>query len=260
MNLDYKVSFRESIYLSMRVFLSLAFYVWSFFALKSLYETGVSAEHLQMVYIYVTYLVLIIVFLFVQHGALVGYIKGNAIKASSTQFPELYETVSEYSQKLGLKNTPSTYVFQAGGVLNAFATRFASRNFVVIFADIMETASQEGNKTVEFIVAHELGHIKRKHTFFLKTLFLFPSSFVPFLNKAYSRACEYTCDSIANSLCPDGSTTGLITLVAGKHLHTRVNIEEYISNAESESGFWKWYAEVRSTHPNLPKRIKACIS
>ncbi|MFT5318938.1 MAG: Zn-dependent protease with chaperone function [Chlamydiales bacterium] len=260
MNLDYNISTREYVYLSIRVLLSSVFYIFSLFSLKSLYVTGIPEEYATLVYIYCTYAALIILFIFVQHGALVGYIKGNAIKASPTQLPELYEIVTDYSKKLGLKKAPCTYVLQGNGALNAFATRFASRNFVVILADLMETASQEGNKTVEFIVAHELGHIKRKHTSFLKSLFLFPSCFIPFLNKAYSRACEYTCDSIANSLCPEGSTTGLITLVAGKQLHKRVNVEEYISNSEREKGFWKWYAELRSTHPNLPKRIKACLS
>ena len=55
---------------------------------------------------------------------LIGHIKGNGIKITPQQFPEIHEILTTQSQKLGLSFTPTMYVLQGGGMLNAFATRF----------------------------------------------------------------------------------------------------------------------------------------
>ena len=143
---------------------------------------------------------------------------------------------------------------QNGGVLNAFATRFVGRNYVVIYSEIFDLIHEERTDELSFIIAHELGHVKRNHI--LKRLLLFPSFIVPFLGAAYSRACEYTCDNIGNALSPNGSKNGLMILAAGKKSFKKVNMDEYLELAEDETGFWKWFAEKVSSHPNLPKRIE----
>lgn len=138
-------------------------------------------------------------------------------------------------------------------MLNAFATRFFGRNFIVLYSDILETAYEKGNKALEFVIAHEFGHIKRNHI--TKQLLTFPSRIIPFLNPAYSRACEYTCDNIGYSLCPEGAENGMLVLAAGKRLYSKVNKDEFVNSSNMEFGFWKWFAEIISSHPNLPKRI-----
>jgi Zn-dependent protease with chaperone function len=142
---------------------------------------------------------------------------------------------------------------QNGGILNAFATAFMGSNYIVIYSEIAEEAYQNNQETVEFIIGHELGHIKRKHM--LKSLLLFPSFIIPFLNTAYSRACEYTCDSIGASLAPKGVKSGLILLASGKNIWKRVNIDKFIEQESTESGFWFWFAEKTASHPRLTKRI-----
>ncbi|MFQ3579578.1 MAG: M48 family metallopeptidase, partial [Bacteroidales bacterium] len=104
-----------------------------------------------------------------------------------------------------------------------------------------------------FVIGHELGHIKRKHV--IKSLLLFPSVFVPFLAAAYSRACEYTCDSIAYSLCPKGVKSGLLVLAAGPRSFVQINSKEFIAQEYNEDGFWMWISEKFSTHPHLARRF-----
>jgi len=81
------------------------------------------------------------------------------------------------------------YVLQGDGVLNAFATRFARKNFVVIYSDIFEMAYQEEKDAVSFIIGHELGHLKRRHVSNWRLFLTLPARFIPLLYKAYSRAC-----------------------------------------------------------------------
>jgi Zn-dependent protease with chaperone function len=205
-------------------------------------------------YIFFFYAAIIALILLFQFGILIGYIKGNAVKISENQFSDIYATVVKQSTALGLTHVPDVYLLQAGGLLNAFATRFVGRNYIVLYSDVLEEAYEDNKAAVDFIIGHELGHIKRNHL--TKNLLLFPSVIIPFLNAAYSRACEYTCDSIGACLSPQGAQNGLLLLAAGKRLYKKVNLDTYVAQTYMEGGFWKWFAEKVSTHPNLTKRLE----
>ena len=45
---------------------------------------------------------------------------------------------------------------QSGGVLNAFATKFLGRNYIVLFSEIVETSIKHDINILEFIIAQEL--------------------------------------------------------------------------------------------------------
>jgi len=205
-------------------------------------------------YLFFFYAIVIALVLLFQFGILIGYIKGNAVKINETQFSDIYATVVKQSTALGLSYVPDVYLLQAGGLLNAFATRFMGRNYVVIYSDVLEEAYVDNKAAVDFIIGHELGHIKRNHL--TKNMILFPSVFIPFLNAAYSRACEYTCDSIGACLSPQGAQQGLLLLAAGKQLYKKVNLDTYVAQTYTEGGFWKWFSEKVSTHPHLTKRLE----
>lgn len=185
----------------------------------------------------------------------IGYIEGNAIKISKKQFSDVFDILQNHSQALGLKKTPDMYVLQGNGVLNAFATRFSRKNFVVLYSDIFEMAYLDGKDAVSFIIGHELGHIKRSHVGFIKSMLIFPASFIPFLNSAYSRACEYTCDNFGYNLSPKGATSGLLILAAGKKLYKKVDLSNLIYNAKYNQRFASWFAEIFFSHPHLVKRL-----
>jgi len=191
----------------------------------------------------------------VAHGLFIGQIRGNGVRVSERQFPEVHRLIERLSREMELPAIPDVYVLQAGGLLNAFATRFLGRNFVVIYSDVLELAYQNGEPAVGFVVAHELAHVKRKHL--SKRWLLYPAMFVPFLGTAYTRACEYTCDSFGAHYRPDGAYDGLRVLAAGKRLYAAVDVAELRAQASGDRGFWTWFAEILSTHPHLPRRVAA---
>jgi Zn-dependent protease with chaperone function len=189
------------------------------------------------------------------HGFFIGQLRGNGIRVSDRQFPEVHRLVERLSRTMELPAPPDVYVLQAGGLLNAFATRFLGRNFVVIYSDVLELAYENGEPALGFVVAHELAHVKRKHL--SKRWLLYPAMFVPFLGTAYSRACEYTCDRFAAHYRADGAYDGLGVLAAGKKLYGAINVTALQAQALQERGFWIWFAEIFSTHPHLPRRVAA---
>ena len=245
-DVDQLVHPKENGYFAICVLVSLVIY----YALVRIVLSGSPAAA-----VIVFYGLLFIVGYFLFHGLLLGQIRGNGIRVSENQFPELMAMANEHSRRLGMDETPDVFVLQSGGVLNAFATRFLGRNFVVLYSDVLALATQKGEKAVSFVVGHELGHVKRKHM--TRRVFLYPSMVVPFLGGAYSRACEYTCDNVGNALQPDGSVDGLLVLAAGRDLYTQVNRTEYANQRKTERGFFVVLAELLSSHPNLTKRVAA---
>jgi Zn-dependent protease with chaperone function len=235
---------KEKIYFALCVVVSVIIY----FVLIRVILSGAEAAG-----VVVFYLIAGIVGFFIFHGLILGQIRGNGIRVSDRQFPELMAMANQHSRRLGLDTTPDIYVLQAGGILNAFATRFLGRNFVVLFSDVLALATQKGEKAVSFVVGHELGHVRRKHM--TRRTLVYPAMMVPFLGGAYSRACEYTCDRIGNALEPEGGVDGLLVLAAGRELYTQVNSQEYSNQRETETGFFVRFAEILSTHPNLTKRV-----
>jgi Zn-dependent protease with chaperone function len=188
-------------------------------------------------------------------GLAVGHLRGNGIRISENQFPEVYQLAQQIAAQMKLETMPPIYIIQSGGAINAFAMRFLGRNYVAVYSEVFELAFEQGKDALGFIISHEFAHIKRNH---LKWRWLLlPSSFIPFLSQAYSRACEYSCDLIAAHTQPAGATAGILIVAAGKKLYMSVNTDDYLAQSAKETGFWIWLSEMLSSHPNLPHRITA---
>lgn len=246
LNLEPLIHPKETVYFAICVVVSLIIYV----VLAGIILEGGPAAGTVLVY-----LVFGILVFFIVHGLTLGHVRGNGVRVSSRQFPELNAMADRHCRRLGLDETPAIFVLQSGGVLNAFATRFLGRNFVVLYSDVLALATQKGEKAVSFVLGHELGHVRRKHM--TRRALLYPAMMFPFLGGAYSRACEYTCDRFGNALEPEGGVDGLLVLAAGRDLYNQVNSAEFIKQRETEAGFFVRFAEILSTHPILPKRVAA---
>jgi Zn-dependent protease with chaperone function len=204
------------------------------------------------------YGLLIALFAFLAHGMMIGRIRGNGVRVTATQFPTLHSAILRHADALGMAKVPDVFLLQAGGLLNAFATRFLGRDFVVLYSDVLAMAERDGQAVVGWIVAHELAHVRRGHL--RRRWMISPGRFVPYLGAAYSRACEYTCDRIAAHCQPDGAVEGLLALAAGPALYRRVDAREFADQVQTEGGFWVRRAELMSSHPTLPKRVAAIIA
>lgn len=203
--------------------------------------------------------ILLVVFAFVLYAnaIMLGSIRGNGIRISEKQFPDVYARVVSLSEKMNIKKVPDVFVIHSEGAFNAFATRFLGRNMIVIYSEVFELARERGEAELDFIIAHELSHVKRRHVW--KNILIMPAQFIPFLSQAYSRSCEYTCDREAAYYIQDGMVAkqALTILGVGKKLYSEVNEDAYLEQIHTESNIAVWLNEVSSSHPLLPKRIQA---
>jgi len=196
-----------------------------------------------------------IAFGFIAHALFLAHVRGNAVRVSSHQFPELYDRCRKATASLGMDAVPEIYLMQAGGLLNAFATKLFSRRFVVIYSDLADQCQDP--RQLDFVVAHELGHIAAGHLRW--NFFLWPYMLVPWLGPAYMRAREYTSDRcgihVVNDL--EASMRGLVVLATGGRLAMQADLKAFMDQRLEMGAFWPAVLELVSTHPHLCKRVAA---
>lgn len=197
----------------------------------------------------------ILAFVLIAHALFLANIKGNGVRLSKTQLPELYERCQAAATRLGLPDVPDVYVVQSGGALNAFATKLFSRRFVILFSDLVDSCTDP--RQLDFIIGHEIGHHAAGHLQWRG--FLLPYSIFPLLGPAYSRAREYTCDrcgfAAANDL--EQSKRGLAVLAAGGKLAAKIDLDSFMEQRKEAGDLWMAIYELVSSHPYLCKRVAA---
>lgn len=200
------------------------------------------------------YAVFIGFFVWLGNGLLIAYLRSEAVRVSERQLPELHAAFGKVCEQLGVVRPPALYVLQAGGLLNAFATRFAGRDFVVVYSDFLE-AIGPSSPEMKFILGHELGHIKSRHI--LKQLFLAPGMFFPLIGPAYRRAWESSCDRYGAFAAQDveGSVRAMMILSGGRQHGPALSATVFADQFVEERGFFVSLHELTSTYPTLSRRV-----
>ena len=205
------------------------------------------------------YVLLIGFFLWLANGLLVARLRSEGVEITTEQEPALHQALGEVCGRLGLATIPRLYVVQAGGALNAFTTRHSSRNFIVLYSDMLEACGSDSAE-VRFVLGHEIGHIRRNHV--LKSLFLLPGRIMPLIGDAYSRACERTCDRHGAAAAgeSDGAVRAMMMLSAGQQYGRTMNAEKFADQHLSERGFFVSWHELTSAYPTLSQRVAGLLA
>ncbi|XYJ10250.1 M48 family metalloprotease [Telluria sp. B2] len=203
-----------------------------------------------------SYALMFFLFYCFAQSALISYIKGTGVRITAEQFPDLDRQILACCAKLGLEREPEAYLLQMGGSLNAFATRFLGRDFLVLYSDVVD-GLHDNPDALNFYIGHEIGHIKRKHLSWATVLL--PASILPLVGAAYSRAREYTCDRHGLAACeqPINAEFGMAALAAGDKRWRTMNKSAFIAQSRETEGFWMSFHELVGDYPWLVKRMAA---
>ncbi len=198
----------------------------------------------------------VIVVSFIGMGMTFSGAKVQAVRVDERQFPELYARLRLYSHLLGLKKIPALYVKQENGTLNAFASYFWGRNYVVLNTELFEISYMEHKDmdAVAFVLAHELAHIRLYHTRFWYNVSVFFIRLIPFVGPLLSRANEFSSDNLAKAVCPQGAH-GIFVLLVGRHLFRDVDVREYLLQAKDTKGLFEAFINAKSSHPVNTRRV-----
>ncbi len=198
------------------------------------------------------------VFFLFAHSAFITYVKGNGVKITEEQYPDLHQRLLSCCAKVGLDEIPEAYILRTD-FFNALATRFLGRHFVVLFTDVLD-ALEEKPGAVNFYIGHEVGHIHRKHL--LWSPFLIPGMLLPIVGAAYRRAEEYTCDRYGTACCENEEDVkaAIATIAAGDTRWKDINLEAYLKQIDETNGFWMSFNEITGEYPWLTKRMATALA
>jgi Zn-dependent protease with chaperone function len=210
-----------------------------------------------IVRLYLFYGIAIVLFVVISGWIYRATAFGNMILLGPKQFPELYTMVTEGAEALQMRAPPKTFLFNSNGLMNAFARRLFGGEYVFLTSALVEA---ESNEQVKFVIGHELGHHAAGHLNPWMNALKMPGYVVPFLRPAYSRAREYTCDSIGAYLTDDltVSRSALQMLGCGcRRLNQSMNCEAFMAQEAMVPPIAGFVSEIFRSHPRLTRRLAA---
>jgi Zn-dependent protease with chaperone function len=142
-------------------------------------------------------------------------------------------------------------------LVNAFARRLLGGRYVFLTSALVEASSDE---QVRFVIGHELGHHAAGHLNPVLNALKLPGYVVPFLQPAYSRAREYTCDAIGIHVSKDlpVSRSALMMLGCGcRRLNGAMNCEAFMHQERLVPPIFGFLTEIGRSHPRLTRRLRA---
>jgi Zn-dependent protease with chaperone function len=216
-----------------------------------------NAQVINVVVLYVVYGIAIWLFYLIAGAIYRATAFGNMLLLGPDQFPQLHAMVVAGAEELGLSPAPRTFLFNSNGLFNAFARRLMGGRYVFLTSALVDANDDE---QVRFVIGHELGHHAAGHLNPWLNFLKMPAYVVPFLMPAYSRAREYTCDSVGAHLSKDpvASRSALQMLGCGcRRLNPSMSCEAFVAQEAMVPPIAGFVAEIFRSHPRLTRRVGA---
>jgi Zn-dependent protease with chaperone function len=194
---------------------------------------------------------------------------GSSVKVTPTHFSDIYNLCREAAERLAMPQ-PDIYIKQ-DDALNAYAIGPFKNKTIVVTSKM---AAKATHAELQFIIGHELTHIKCNHTFWLSIVGGGPdegsqgipgvSALFRMLFLRWSRLAEYTCDRGGYIACNDldASLGALCKLLVGPELIEGIKLDQIAEQrkAMDDCPSVQWCEWGFADHPFIINRIHAIAS
>lgn len=182
-------------------------------------------------------------------------VRGNSLRLSDEQFPEVYAILRGHCQRLGMTDIPE--LFLTASTIQPFSRTFSSwrENYIVLHQGIFEVDDRKTMDVISFILAHELGAIRLNQTAVWNEMLLTYISAIRWFRNPLERARTFSRDRYGAELSPTGFR-GLLIDAVGRRLMDKVNIDEYLAQMRRYGGFWSWLNVFFEAKPQVFVRLK----
>ena len=179
---------------------------------------------------------------------------------NATNFPELHQLSVEAAKRLEM-HLPPIYLMEVDAI-NAHALGFMSEGSVVLYRGLVNRMTPT---ELQFIIGHELAHIKCGHTSWLALTHSTSSAMAGrnlylifhLLFRAWSRRCEFTCDRGGLLACADPHVAA--RTLARLEVPDPVQAERFVQQISTSEATAGSLADLVSTHPRTRKRIRSIL-
>lgn len=164
-------------------------------------------------------------------------VRGDSVRVTEQQFPEVYAVLRSHCQRLGMTKLPELFI--TGSSITPFSRTFSSwrENYIVLHQNIFDIDDAKTMDVISFIIGHELGAIRLNQTAVWNEMLLTYLSSIKWLRAPLERVRTFSRDRYGAALTPTGFR-GLLISAIGRRLMDRVNIDAYIQEMRTYGGFW----------------------
>ncbi len=184
-------------------------------------------------------------------------LKGGAVLITPQSWPELHSLVEEAKAKLGVSDAKA-YVAQ-DNAFNAFATRLAGRNYVVLNSGAVDTLLRKGKlEDLKFLVGHECGHVALGHVSFWGGTVPHLASLIYPLYAWYRRCQERSADRCGLWCAGNRADAhrSIAVLAGGSEMGARLDINAVSTQwNEIRDETWIMISRYYSEYPHTVERI-----
>ncbi len=189
-----------------------------------------------------------------------GQLLGNSALVSANNYANIDKLVDLACKRLG-EQKPKVHVYQEP-YLNAFSIGFSHPFSIVLHSATIQAMDEE---ELSFIIGHELGHIKSRHTVWLSLIAPLGTTIPGFdiLFGFWQRKTEYTSDRAGLIVCQNlnAAVRSMIKISSGSTALEHTNVTEFLKQAiQVDSSQIDKSGELLGTHPYITNRIKELIA
>lgn len=184
-----------------------------------------------------------------------AYVRGNSVRLSRTQFPEVYAILEDHCRRLGMAEIPE--LFLTASTIQPFSQAWSSwrENYIILHQIIFDTDYKKTLDVVAFALGHELGAIRLGHTAVWNEMLLTYVSALKWLRSPLNRVRIFSRDRYGAHLAPTGFR-GLLMYAAGRRMMNYVNIDEYLERSRHYWGIWSGLNTFVESVPQVLIRIQ----
>jgi hypothetical protein len=187
-----------------------------------------------------------------------GFIRGNSVRLSKDQIPEIYNILERHCERLGMNDVPELYISDSAihEPIRAFSTW--KHDFIVFSRRSLERKPDKFPDILAFMIGRELGRIRLGHTSWWYEMALAYVIKIPYLRNPMTQAQTFSHDRYGAFLAPDG-IRGLVIQACGRRMLQNLNIEDYLNQVRGYGGFWEMLADITKETPHISYRIRALL-
>lgn len=184
-----------------------------------------------------------------------AYVRGNSVRLSKTQFPEIYEILEAHCRRLGIAEIPELFITDAA--IKPYSEAYSSwrENYIILHQNIFDTDYRKELDVVSFLLGHELGAIRLGQTAVRTEMLLTYISSVKWLANPLNRVRIFSRDRYGAHLAPTGFR-GLLILAVGRRLLDDVNIDDYLDQMRRYGSIWAGINTFVEPRPILLLRLQ----
>jgi len=184
-----------------------------------------------------------------------AYIRGNSVRLSETQFPEIYAILEDQCRRLGMTEVPELFITDSA--IKPYSQAYSSwrENYIILHQNIFDVDYRKELDVVAFLLGHELGAIRLGHTEVRNEMLLTYISSIKWLANPLERVRIFSRDRYGAYLAPMGFRGALI-LAVGRRLLDDVNIEDYLAQMRRYGSIWAFVNTFVEPRPILLLRLQ----